>query len=91
MLVDDAYRPIPCALYSELELAVMHAEVLDVLWREPDGVSRQIAGPAVDLRTRDGGELLLIATGAADAAWLRLDRLVRVTRVRDGARLIGNG
>ena len=53
--MDDAYRPIPCALHSELELAVMHAEeVLDVLWREPDGVSHQIAGPALDLRTRDG-------------------------------------
>jgi transcriptional antiterminator Rof (Rho-off) len=87
--VDDAYRPIPCALYSGLEVAVMCGEALDVSYDEAEGTSRQLGGRAVDLRAREGVEYLLLARGDADPVWLRLDRLLSVVRVRDGACLIG--
>jgi transcriptional antiterminator Rof (Rho-off) len=88
--VDDAYLPIPCTLHSGLEVAVLRREGLDVSYSEAEGTSRQLSGRAVDLRARDGVEYLLLANGDADPAWLRLDRLLSVVRVRDGACLIGS-
>jgi transcriptional antiterminator Rof (Rho-off) len=87
--VDDAYRPIPCAQYSGLEVAVMRREALEAVCADPGGASRTLTGRATDLRTHDGAEYLLMAPDGGDAVWLRLDRLLRVTRLRDGVHLIG--
>lgn len=71
MSPDQAYRPVACALHSELELAVMRRQrlVLDT----PEGT---VTGLPMDLGIRDGAEYLLLKDAAGTESWLRLDRIL---------------
>ena len=75
----DRYRPIPCALYSRYELAVLrHVHVhLTVAWRDDEGTHLERLEP-LDLETRDGAEYLLARPVAGGTLRrLRLDRNLR--------------
>lgn len=85
----EPYRPIACAPHSELEVAVLRREPIEALCAEPDATPRAVSGRAVDLRARDGAEFLTVETEGGGLVSLRLDHLRRVTRIRDGVRLVG--
>lgn len=73
----DRYRPIPCALYSRYELAVLRHVRLTVAWRDDEGTHLERLEP-LDLETRDGAEYLLARPLAGGTPRrLRLDRILR--------------
>ena len=75
---EDRYRPIPCALYSRYELAVLRGRPLTVAWRDEAGGTHVERIAPLDLETRAGAEYL-IGRRVADGATcrLRLDRILR--------------
>jgi len=74
----DRYRPIPCALYSRYELAVLRHVRLTVAWRDEAGGTHLERLEPLDLETRDGAEYLLArAVPGGAPRRLRLDRILR--------------
>ncbi len=76
------YRPVDCALYARLELAVLRRERLMLCWRDASGVTRLEPARPTDLETRDGEEFLHFRTAAGMAGRARLDRIVQVGGAR---------
>jgi Rho-binding antiterminator len=70
------YRPIPCALYSQYELAILHRSTLRLRWRDGDGVTHLETLAPEDLETRSGEEFLLARNIAGEPLRVRLDRIV---------------
>ena len=72
------YRPIPCALYSQYEIAILHRTPLRVRWRDTDGVTYLETLTPEDLVTRNGEEFLVGRNAAGEARRLRLDRVATI-------------
>lgn len=72
------YRPIPCALYSQYEIAILHRTPLRIRWRDANGVTYLETLTLEDLVTRDGEEFLVAHNAAGEARRLRLDRVATV-------------
>lgn len=81
--MNDPYRPIPCDLHSELELAVMRRLRLQAVCDEGC-----ITGIATDLITRAGAEYLELTDAEGIRYVLRLDRIERLEVLVDGRRLL---
>ncbi|WP_297528333.1 Rho-binding antiterminator [Thiohalobacter sp.] len=75
----DPYRPVDCARYSELEVAILHRTPLHLQWTDPDGTTHIGRLLPRDLRTRDHAEFLLAVDENGEAVEIRLDRIVRFT------------
>ena len=75
------YTPIPCARYSELELAIMHRRTLRLALRGGRHPGRISTLRPLDLRTRRHAEYLI---GRTPAGTLRVLRLDRILRMQDG-------
>jgi transcriptional antiterminator Rof (Rho-off) len=75
---DDAYRPIACERYSELEVLAMRGATVDV---ELPGTGQRFRGRVRDLRTRAGVEYLVLETAEGVREELRLDRIGDVLAV----------
>lgn len=71
------YVPVPCALHSRLEVAVLHRERLRVLWRGPDGERHLESLRPFDLQSRAGCEFLLARDAHGGERRLRLDWILR--------------
>jgi len=71
----DPYRPISCALHSELELAIMHACWLELDWRE-NGQRRSARLRPRDLQTREGSEYLILEDDSGTRMRIRLDHVI---------------
>ncbi len=71
----STYRPIPCQIYAELELAIMHRVWLRLAWTSPAGSTRLEQVLPVDLLTRAGEEFLLARTRHDQPLEIRLDRI----------------
>ncbi len=73
----DGYTPIPCGVYSEYEVAIMHREILRLHWRDETGMDHIDRVIPLDLQTRDHCEYLQ-ARDCADNSRLeiRLDRII---------------
>lgn len=69
------YRPIPCALYSQYEVAVLHRTPLRLRWRDSSGVVHLEVLTPEDLETRNGEEFLVARTASGEQRRLRLDQL----------------
>ena len=69
------YRPIPCALYSQYEIAILHRTPLRVYWRDTNGVTYLETLTPEDLVTRNGEEFLVGHNAAGETRRLRLDRV----------------
>jgi len=69
------YTPIPCERYSELELAILHRQLLRTHSRRGAMDRIAIVRP-LDLRTRRGAEYLILRDTDGRRQWWRLDRLV---------------
>ena len=72
------YIPIDCALYSRYELAILHHERLQIVWRDTSDTCHVENLFPIDLQTLDHAEYLLAENDAGDAHRLRLDQIVRV-------------
>ena len=72
--MNKQYTPIPCAVYSELELMIMHREQLRLCYIGAGEIMRIEPLYPTDLRTRSKGEYL-IAQSAGACRVLRLDRI----------------
>lgn len=72
---EGEYTPIPCAVYSGYELAIMHRQWLRVVWQDPDDGHH--VGPLLplDLQTRAGEEFLIARSEDGRGLRLRLDRI----------------
>lgn len=75
------YRPIPCQMYSELELAIMHQIQLRMAWHTVDGRSRLDQILPLDLQTRAHEEFLLAEDSAGEPLEIRLDYISRFTPI----------
>jgi Rho-binding antiterminator len=70
------YTPIPCALYSEYELAIMRRRTLKVRWKDRYGMDRVETLRPTDLRTRRHAEFMIARNQLGQQRVLRLDRIV---------------
>lgn len=73
------YRPIPCQMYAELEVAILHRIRMRMAWRTGDGKTRVEQLLPVDLRTRNHEEFLLAEDSHGESLEIRLDRIARFT------------
>lgn len=73
------YRPIPCALYSQYEVAIMHREQLRLHWRDAEGLDHIDRVMPRDLQTRDHCEYLIAENGEGQELQIRLDRILHQT------------
>ncbi|MDX1335045.1 MAG: transcriptional antiterminator, Rof [Gammaproteobacteria bacterium] len=73
--MNKKYTPIPCALYSELELMIMHGEQLRLCYIGAREIMRIEPLQPTDLRTRSKGEYLIAQTTDGACRVLRLDRI----------------
>lgn len=71
------YQPISCAIYSELELAIMHRRWLHLRWCEENVVYDCAIFP-LDLLTVAGEEFLIGRNREDRQVRLRLDRIQRI-------------
>ncbi|HUW98199.1 MAG TPA: hypothetical protein VMV40_05060 [Acidiferrobacter sp.] len=71
----DAYQPIACALYDQLERAIITGAKLKLRWHE-DSILREERVTALTLETIGGEEFLRFEGGAGRRHRARLD-LVR--------------
>ncbi|MGH8282266.1 MAG: transcriptional antiterminator, Rof [Gammaproteobacteria bacterium] len=69
------YQPIPCALYSQYEIAILHRTPMRVRWLDADGVTHLEVFTPEDLVTFAGEEFLLARNAAGEPRRIRLDRL----------------
>ena len=70
----EAYRPISCARYAELELAILQRTKLRALWRNGNVMHYRLVDP-YDLRTRNHEEFLLCRGEAGENFMIRLDHI----------------
>jgi Rho-binding antiterminator len=73
------YRPIPCQMYAELEVAIMHQIRLRLAWHTTDREARLEQVLPVNLRTREREEYLLAEDSGGHVLEIRLDRISRFT------------
>ncbi|MBF0257151.1 MAG: transcriptional antiterminator, Rof [Gammaproteobacteria bacterium] len=70
MPLEPAYRPVSCALHSELELAIMRQTRLRL-----STAKGEISGRPLDLLIREGAEYLLLQDDHGQEHSLRLDQI----------------
>ena len=74
--MSDRYIPVSCQLHSEYELAIMHAQQLQLIWQGPTGeLITDILKP-YDLITREGSEFLLAQSANGEDKKIRLDKII---------------
>ncbi len=73
---EDAYLPIPCGLYSEYEVAIMHRDTLRLHWRDDSGLDHIDRVIPQDLLTRNHCEYLIAENSEGKALTIRLDRIL---------------
>lgn len=71
-----SYRPISCAVYSVLELAILQRRRLHLLWRDGNVYYRLPVAP-LDLETCAGEEFLHCRLPCGTRARVRLDYILR--------------
>ncbi len=69
------YKPIPCALYSQYEEAILAGRSLRTVWRSARGIVRVETLTPLDLRTRNSAEYMIARNQLGQCRVLRLDRI----------------
>ena len=72
---DDSYKPISCAAYDTYEIAIMHGELLRLVWKDEMNQHNINVVKPLDLRTREGVEFLIATNEAGETLQLRLDHI----------------
>lgn len=76
--MSEPYKPIACGVHDQLELAIMHAERLALVWTDADGAQQQGILEPVDIQVSESVEYLVFRSGDR----LRLDRIKSFEVVR---------
>jgi Rho-binding antiterminator len=74
------YRPVSCALHTELEAAALRGETVEIHAAAATGPPRVWRGRVVDVYSRAGAEYLTLATAGGERLTLRLDQVLVLTR-----------
>jgi len=74
--MSDRYIPVSCQLHSEYELAIMHAQTLQLIWRTATGKLATETLKPYDLITREGSEFLLVQSANGEDKKIRLDKII---------------
>ena len=69
------YRPIPCALHDEYEIAIMHKKTLRIKWSNEQGDQHTEKIQAKDILVKDKQEFLVADRENGDALCIRLDKI----------------
>ena len=72
---DDSYKPISCATYDTYEIAIMHGELLQLVWKDESNQHNIKVVKPLDLQTREGAEFLIASTEDGTKLLLRLDNI----------------
>ena len=72
---DDSYKPIPCAMYDTYEIAIMHGELLQLVWKDKLNQHNISVLKPLDLQTQAGVEFLIAKTNEGKTLHLRLDHI----------------
>ncbi len=72
---DDSYKSIPCAVYDTYEIAIMHGEQLQLVWKDESNQHNISVLKPLDLQTREGAEFLVARTDEGKTLNLRLDHI----------------
>ncbi len=71
------YTPIPCAIYSRYEVAILYGLRLRIVWRGARAIDRVETLRPMDLRTRSGAEYMIARNHIGQRRVMRLDRIRR--------------
>lgn len=71
------YHPIPCEIYAELEVSILHQLRLRIAWRTPEGERHLETLTPKDLNTRNHEEFLSAVDARGRTLEIRLDRITR--------------
>jgi len=78
MTSDEApYKPIPCAIYSEYELVIMHRRKLRLFWKDLQQLDHLCLVHPLDLQTENHAEYLIARDSEGRDLKIRLDRIKR--------------
>jgi Rho-binding antiterminator len=86
--MNKPYQPIPCALYSEYELAIIRHQSLRVSWTDSSGATRVETLRPRNLRTRNHQEFMIARKLTGERHVLRLDRIQHAEIIESGVRLL---
>ena len=70
---DKPYQPIPCAIYSEYELAIMRQHQLQLVWQDQYNIEHISRLQPLDLKTENHAEFLLARDHEGQSLKIRLD------------------
>ncbi len=70
------YHPISCALHSQYELWIMHADNIVIDYRQADAEDCQVSGIGIDLMTRHGEEFIVVQATDDSSVTIRLDHII---------------
>jgi transcriptional antiterminator Rof (Rho-off) len=70
---NDSYKSIPCAVYDTYEIAIMHGEQLQLVWKDESNQHNISVLKPLDLKTHEGAEFLIAKTDEGETLHLRLD------------------
>lgn len=74
------YQPISCAQHDVYEIAILHRQHLQVVWRDGDICYDEVVMP-MDLTTHQGEEFLIAHSPTHDAWKIRLDYIRQASPV----------
>lgn len=74
---ETPYQPIPCDVYSRLEVAILHHQALRLVWHQDNICFTRTLIP-VDLETQAGQEFLHYRLPTGEVGRIRLDRIDRM-------------
>ena len=74
---DKPYQPIPCAVYSEYELAIIRQHLLQVVWRDENNIEHISRLTPLDLQTENHAEFLIAQDHEQQRLKIRLDYILQ--------------
>lgn len=72
---DESYKPISCATYDTYEIAIMHGDLLQLVWKDKSEQHNINIVKPLDLQTCEGAEFLIASTEDGKKLHLRLDHI----------------
>ena len=70
---DKPYQPIPCAVYSEYELAIIRQYQLQLVWWDKNDIEHISRLTPLDLQTENHAEFLIAQDHEKQQLKIRLD------------------
>ncbi len=74
------YRPVSCAVHTELEAAAVRGETVEVRVIGDADATTTWRGRVLDVYTQDGAEYLALSTPGGEQLTLRLDQVLALSR-----------